>query len=42
MAPDEILEYCLNKLEGTGLINGWGERGRIMQQKPSARRITPA
>lgn len=27
MMPDEILEYCLNKLEGTVLINSWGERG---------------
>ncbi len=27
MTPDEILEYCFNKLEGTVLINSWGERG---------------
>lgn len=27
MTPDEILEYCLNKLEGTVLISSWGERG---------------
>lgn len=25
MTPDEILEYCLNKLEGTVLINSWAK-----------------
>lgn len=27
MTADEILEYCLNQLEGTVLVNSWGERG---------------
>lgn len=27
MAPDEILKYCLENLEGTVLVNSWGERG---------------
>jgi len=27
MAPDEILEYCLENLNGTVLVNSWGERG---------------
>lgn len=27
MTPDEILIYCLENLEGTVLVNSWGERG---------------
>ncbi|MDE5777273.1 MAG: hypothetical protein K2I10_02000 [Lachnospiraceae bacterium] len=27
MTPDEILKYCLENLEGTVLINSWGEQG---------------
>ena len=27
MTPDEILKYCLENLEGTVLVNSWGERG---------------
>ena len=27
MTPDEILQYCLNNLEGTVLVNSWGEKG---------------
>ena len=27
MTPDEILQYCLDTLEGTVLVNSWGERG---------------
>lgn len=27
MSPDEILKYCLDNLEGTVLINSWGEKG---------------
>ncbi len=27
MTPDEILKYCLENLNGTVLINSWGERG---------------
>lgn len=27
MTADEILEYCLKELEGTVLVNSWGERG---------------
>lgn len=27
MSPDEILKYCLENLEGTVLVNSWGERG---------------
>ena len=27
MTPDEILRYCLENLEGTVLVNSWGERG---------------
>ena len=25
--PEEILQYCLARLEGTVLVNSWGERG---------------
>ncbi|MBD5155225.1 MAG: hypothetical protein HDT15_09200 [Oscillibacter sp.] len=27
MTPDEILKYCLEGLDGTVLVNSWGERG---------------
>lgn len=27
MTPDKILEYCLANLEGTVLVQSWGERG---------------
>lgn len=27
MIPDDILKYCLETLEGTVLVNSWGERG---------------
>lgn len=27
MAPDEILKYCLENLDGTVLVSSWGERG---------------
>ncbi len=27
MTAEEILEYCLRELEGTVLVNSWGERG---------------
>ena len=27
MTPDEVLRYCLENLEGTVLVNSWGERG---------------
>ena len=27
MRPDKILQYCLNNLEGTVLVNSWGEKG---------------
>ena len=27
MTPDEVLKYCLENLEGTVLVNSWGERG---------------
>ncbi len=27
IAPDDILKYCLDNLEGTVEINSWGERG---------------
>ena len=27
MTLDEILQYCLNNLEGTVLVNSWGEKG---------------
>ncbi len=27
MTPDEVLGYCLDTLEGTVLVNSWGERG---------------
>lgn len=27
MTPDEILKYCLERLDGTVLVNSWGERG---------------
>lgn len=27
MAPDDILQYCLENLEGTVLVESWGERG---------------
>ena len=27
MTPDEILQYCLDTLEETVLVNSWGERG---------------
>lgn len=27
MTPDEILQYCLENLEGTVLVNSWGEKG---------------
>ncbi|MDE7390089.1 MAG: hypothetical protein K2M82_04020 [Lachnospiraceae bacterium] len=27
MTPDKILEYCLKELNGTVLVNSWGERG---------------
>ena len=27
MKPDEILDYCLSSLEGTTLVESWGEKG---------------
>lgn len=27
MTPDEILQYCLDSMAGTVLVNSWGERG---------------
>ena len=27
MTADRILEYCLRELEGTVLVDSWGERG---------------
>lgn len=27
MNPNKILQYCLENLEGTVLVNSWGERG---------------
>lgn len=27
MTPDEVLKYCLENLEGTVLVESWGERG---------------
>ncbi len=27
MTPDNILDYCLSQLEGTVLVESWGERG---------------
>lgn len=27
MKSDEILKYCLENLDGTVLVNSWGERG---------------
>lgn len=27
ITADEILQYCLNGLDGTVLVNSWGERG---------------
>lgn len=27
MTADKILEYCLENLEGTVLVDSWGERG---------------
>ena len=27
MKPDEILDYCLKNLEGTVLVESWGEKG---------------
>ncbi|MDE7326369.1 MAG: hypothetical protein K2N63_08850 [Lachnospiraceae bacterium] len=27
MTPDEIINYCLENLEGTILVNSWGEQG---------------
>lgn len=27
MKPDEILQYCLDNLEGTVLVSSWGEKG---------------
>ena len=27
MKSDEILQYCLENLEGTILVNSWGEKG---------------
>lgn len=27
MTLDEVLKYCLENLEGTVLVNSWGERG---------------
>ena len=27
MTPDAILKYCLENLDGTILVNSWGERG---------------
>ena len=27
IAPDDILKYCLDNLEGTVEVNSWGERG---------------
>ena len=27
MKPDEILQYCLDNLEGTILVSSWGEKG---------------
>ncbi len=27
MTPDKILNYCLEKLEGTALVESWGEKG---------------
>lgn len=27
MKPDEILEYCLKNLEGSILVESWGEKG---------------
>lgn len=27
MAPEHILQYCLDNLEGTVLVESWGERG---------------
>lgn len=27
MAPDEILKYCLENLDGTTLVSSWGEKG---------------
>lgn len=27
MTPDKILNYCLENLEGTVLVEGWGEKG---------------
>ncbi len=27
MKPDEILQYCLDNLEGTVMVSSWGEKG---------------
>jgi len=27
MKPDDILEYCTSNLEGTVLVESWGEKG---------------
>lgn len=27
MKPDEILQYCLDNLGGTVLVESWGEKG---------------
>ena len=27
MKPDEILKYCLEELEGSVLVESWGEKG---------------
>ena len=27
MTPDEVLKYCLETLDGTVLVNSWGEQG---------------
>ena len=27
MTPDKILNYCLENLEGTVLVESWGEKG---------------
>lgn len=27
MKPDEILKYCLENLEGSVLVESWGEKG---------------
>ena len=48
MKPDEILKYCLENLEGSVLVESWGEKGifcnpgRVLKRGANAVRSYPA